>query len=84
MKAVVCEISVSPAKMRAWQLDEATAPKPIRNCKRRPIFAESPRLSNHFFTAGTVRNTGSSPVAFSLGSTPGDERKSMSDFAAAG
>ena len=52
VKAVVCEISVSPAKMRAWELDEATVLTRIRNGIK---FAKEQGLYCSFFAVDASR-----------------------------
>jgi isopropylmalate/homocitrate/citramalate synthase len=52
VKAVVCEISVSPAKMRAWELDEATVLTRIRNGIK---FAKEQGLYCAFFAVDASR-----------------------------
>ncbi len=52
VKAVVCEISVSPAKMRAWDLDEATVLTRIRNAIK---FAKEQGLYCAFFAVDASR-----------------------------
>lgn len=52
VKAVVCEISVSPAKMRAWELDEATVISRIRNAIK---FAKGQGLYCAFFAVDASR-----------------------------
>ena len=52
VKAVVCEISVSPAKMRAWELDEATVLTRIRNAIK---FAKEQGLYCGFFAVDASR-----------------------------
>jgi methanogen homocitrate synthase len=50
--AVVCEISVSPAKMRAWELNEETVLKRIRAAIR---FAKEQKLCVAFFAVDASR-----------------------------
>ena len=52
VKAVVCEISVSPAKMRAWELDEATVLTRIRDAIK---FAKEQGLYCSFFAVDASR-----------------------------
>jgi methanogen homocitrate synthase len=52
VKAVVCEISVSPAKMKAWELDEATVITRIRNAIK---FAKGQGLYCAFFAVDASR-----------------------------
>jgi isopropylmalate/homocitrate/citramalate synthase len=52
VKAVVCEISVSPAKMKAWELDEATVISRIRSAIK---FAKEQGLYCAFFAVDASR-----------------------------
>ncbi len=52
VKHVVCEISVSPAKMRAWELDEATVLSRIQNSIK---FAKEQGLYIAFFAVDASR-----------------------------
>ncbi len=52
VKAVVCEISVSPAKMKAWELDETTIITRIRNAIK---FAKEQGLYCAFFAVDASR-----------------------------
>ena len=51
-KAMVCEISVSPAKLRAWELDEATVLTRLRNAIK---FAKEQGLYCAFFAVDAFR-----------------------------
>jgi isopropylmalate/homocitrate/citramalate synthase len=52
VKAMVCEISVSPAKLRAWELDEATVLTRLRNAVK---FAKEQGLYCAFFAVDAFR-----------------------------
>ena len=52
VKALVCEISTSPAKMRAWEIDEATVMERIR---KSITFAKEQGLYTAFFAVDATR-----------------------------